>query len=80
MGAVLEALPIARFPSPLIEPDVNQKLIGLSRESPDTFLGRTCAQIPSTIFAIVIWSKRVAKEVEVFLAGILQRGFRLVER
>jgi hypothetical protein len=57
----------------------NQKLIDIRREPPDTFLGRARAQLPTTIFAMVIWSKRVAKEVEVFLAGILQRGFRLVE-
>jgi hypothetical protein len=30
MGAVLEALPIARFPSPLIEPDVPISGIRLS--------------------------------------------------
>ena len=58
----------------------DQKLADLGLEPPDAFLGRARAQIPMTILAMVIWSERVAKEVEVFLAGILQLGFHLVER
>jgi hypothetical protein len=46
----------------------------------DAFLGRRRAQIPITLLAVVIRSERVAKEVEVLLAGILQLGFHLVER
>src|SRR5580692_12716040 len=57
-----------------------QKLANLALEPPYALLGRARPQVPIATLAVVLWPERVAKEVEVLPAGVLQFGFHLVER
>src|ERR1700683_1909572 len=57
----------------------DQEFADLGLEPPYALLGRARAQIPMTILAVVTWSERVAKEVEVRFAGIPQLCLPLLE-
>src|SRR5438445_2335546 len=58
----------------------DQQLIDLAFEPLDALPGGARAQVSAPFLAVVLRPKRIAKEVEAFLPGILQRGLRLVER
>src|SRR5438034_3911012 len=57
-----------------------QQLIALAFEPVDALPGGARAHVSAPFLAVVLRPKRIAKEVEAFLPGILQRGLRLVER
>src|SRR5258705_11717070 len=51
----------------------------LGLEALHTLLGRARAQVPLPVLLEPMRSERVAEEVEALLAGVFQRGLRLIE-
>ena len=57
----------------------HERFADLGLEALHLLLGRARAQVPLPVLLEPVRSERVAKEVEALLAGVFQRGLRLVD-